>query len=117
MRADLLVSPAMRADLAGCWQNVLDRAEESPGVRGPRVPVVRPRVLAARADIRDLIVALRTAGPVPARGVALADLLISDSAGPLYSGRSPLDLRASIQTAVRGLDPSASMAAELETAD
>lgn len=100
---------------SGRWQNVLGRADRARG--SPQVPMVRPRVLAARAEIRDLIAALRTAGPVPAHGVALADVLISDSASPLYSGRSPLDLRASIRAAVRNLDPSASLAAELETPD
>jgi hypothetical protein len=113
MRADLLVTPATRAELASCWQNVLDRADRARNPYGPRIPVVRPRVQAARPDIRALIDALRATAPVPARGVALADVLLSDSAGPLYSGRSPLDLRSTIQTAIRCLDPSTTIESEL----
>jgi hypothetical protein len=42
---------------------------------------------------------------VPARGVAMASHLLSDAAGPVYSRRSLVDLRAALQEAIRQLDP------------
>ena len=43
---------------------------------------------------------------MPARGVAIATLLLTDGTGPVYLRRSQVDLRAALRTAVACLDPS-----------
>jgi hypothetical protein len=76
---------------------------------GLRIPLQRSRVLAADADIRRLIVALRASAPVPARGVAIARMLLNDGTGPLYNARSTLPLGAAVRDAIRHLNPSAEL--------
>jgi hypothetical protein len=108
VRASLLVEPATRDELADDWQDVCGRAAaQTRTVIDSRVPLVRSRVLAADADIRRMIVALRATGPVPARGVAIASRLLSDGTGPLYNARNGSDLGAAVRDAIRHLDPSA----------
>jgi len=109
MRANLLVEPATRAELAECWLRTLGRAAQARSVAGPRVPLQRSRVFAAHAEIRRMIVALRAQAPVPVRGVAIASVLLSDGTGPLYNARSGLDLRGAVRDAIRHLDPSAQL--------
>jgi hypothetical protein len=67
------------------------------------MPLLRARVVAANAEIRRLIGALRAAAPVSARGVAMARQLLTDGAGPLYNAQSTLDLVATIRAAIRHL--------------
>jgi hypothetical protein len=107
IRADLLVEPARRDGLADCWQGVLDRAVRARGGTDPRVPLSRSRVLAADADIRHMIRALRTSAPVPARGVAIASTLLTDGTGPLYRAQGAPPLEVAVRDAIRRLDPSA----------
>jgi hypothetical protein len=109
IRADLLVTPATRADLADCWQSLLDRAVSARTVTDPRVPLLRSRVRAVDADIRRMIRALRASAPVPARGVAIASTLLTDGTGPLYHAHSAQPLRAAVRDAIRELDPSAEL--------
>jgi len=105
IRADLLVAPATRADLADCWQDLLDRAVRARTVTDPRVPLLRERVRAVDADIRRMIRALRASAPVPARGVASASRLLTDGTGPLYHAHSPQPLRLAVRDAIDQLDP------------
>src|SRR5580765_5634003 len=62
VRAEVLVDPHTRDELAAAWQAVLDEAGRPPELRtsisSSRVPVPRGRVLAAADDIRGLITAL-----------------------------------------------------------
>jgi hypothetical protein len=109
LRAALLVEPGTRDELADCWQNVLGRAGRVRTGTGVRMPLQRSRVLAADADIRRLIVALRASAPVPARGVAIARMLLNDGTGPLYNARSTLPLGAAVRDAIRHLNPSAEL--------
>ena len=86
VRAAMLVAPALRHQLARGWEDVL--THPSRGI----IPVLRSEVLAARDEIHELAAALRMAGPVAPRGVAIANLLLTDGTGPLYSpagGRGP----------------------------
>jgi len=112
VRADQLVEPTARAELADCWQNVLGTATRVGGT-GLRVPVVRSRVLAAEREIRRMIAALRTAAPVPARGVAIARLLLIDGTGPLYNVRSARHLHVAVSEAIRHLNPSTGLGTSL----
>jgi hypothetical protein len=77
-------------------------APTPPGV----VPVARVRVNAATELITDLIDALRCSAPVPARGVALAEGLLTDARGPLYSTWSGEHLMVALAEAARYLAPS-----------
>ena len=65
----------------------------------------RDRVRAAETEIRELAAALRVAQPVPARGVALATLLLTDGISPLYHWPNRADLGAQLREAIHHLDP------------
>jgi hypothetical protein len=69
------------------------------------VPIPADRIVSAEPAIRDLISRLSAPLPVPARGVAMARLLLSDATGPVYSRRSRADLTAEVAAAAAQLDP------------
>jgi len=69
------------------------------------IPVQRSEVLAAQDDINELAAALRCAGPVAPRGVAIANLLLTDGTGPLYNPREGVNLRDQVRIAVHHLQP------------
>jgi len=75
-----------------------------PAVGRPRVPVCRDRVRDSSEELGDLIRRLLAGGPVAARGVALASVLLSDGSGPLYHRASADDVRARVREAVDALD-------------
>jgi hypothetical protein len=103
VRADVLQEPATRLTLADGWAAVLQRADDPRRLMDPRVPVMRSRVRAAEADIRAMIDVLRDSLPVPARGVAIANRLLTDGTGPLYSARNGEYLRAAVRSAIHYL--------------
>ena len=105
VRAAALVAPTYRLALAGDWENLLERARGPQPVAGARVPLARARILAAEDEIGQLVAALRSRLPVPVRGAAMANLLITDGRGPVYNRRSTRDLGAAVREAVRFLDP------------
>jgi hypothetical protein len=98
VRAAMLVAPALRRQLARGWLGLL------PG-RREIIPVLRSEVLAARDDIAELAAALRSPGPVGPRGVALANLLLTDGTGPLYVPREGVSLRDQVRIAIDRLQP------------
>jgi hypothetical protein len=100
VRAAALVVPAYRGAIADRWADILAAKKRR---RSKRLAVERDRVQAAVADIRGLIEALRAHAPVPARGVAIANRLLTDGAGPLYRTGSG-DLGELVRAAVRHLD-------------
>jgi hypothetical protein len=107
LRAQALVQPSMRRLLAGRVRQVLTEATGDDALRflDPRIPVQRDRVVDATDALRSLIERLLLPGPVPARGVAVARLVLTDGAGPLYNPSCPDDLRARVQAAVEQLEP------------
>ena len=107
-RARALVVPAHRQRLASDWDRVVRIALERPATAA-HVPVRRDWIVAAEADIRELQRALLASAPVPARGVAIASILLTDGAGPVYNRDSRVDLRAVVQEAIRHLDPSTAL--------
>ena len=111
VRAVALVAPDARHALARDWEDLLDRARGPQPVLGARVPLPRERILAAENEIRELIASLRANSPVPARGVAMANVLLTDGTGPVYSRRCDRDLRAAVRDAIHHLDPSAELIA------
>jgi hypothetical protein len=117
IRAQEIISPAGRRELAQRWEHVLDLAGRPPVPLTPRGPLRRGRIAAAERDVREMLAVLTGALPVAARGAAMASVLLSDGTGPLHNRRSPLDLGAEVRQATRQLDPSAAGAAGADGAD
>jgi hypothetical protein len=103
-RASALVDLTRRQKLARDWGRLARIARERPAPR-PQIPLRRDRIVAAGPEILELQESLRSALPVPVRGVAMASRLLCDAAGPVYSRRSPVDLRMALQDAIRQMDP------------
>jgi hypothetical protein len=76
-----------------------------PAARLPHVPICRDRVRESSEELEDLIRRLLADGPVAARGVALASILLSDASGPLYHRGSTDDVRARVRETVSALEP------------
>jgi hypothetical protein len=103
LRAQMLVRPRYRRGLARSARRVLTAATQSPFGSRPAVPVCRDRVRDSSAEFADLIGRLLAAGPVAARGVAQASVLVADANGPLYRRASADDLRARVRDAADAL--------------
>ena len=105
VRASQLTTPHERAKVAAGLARVLMHASSlaptPPGV----VPVARGRVNAASEPITDLIDALRCSAPIPARGVAMVEGLLTDACGPLYTTGSGEHLMVALAEAARYLAP------------
>lgn len=114
VRAGMLTEPARRRKLAKFWAALLTRAGDQALHARSWVPVQRSRVLAAEDEIRQLIALLGAALPVPARGVAMANLLLTDGSGPIYDPRSRVDLRAAVRDAIDHLEPSSDFPVAIE---
>jgi len=103
LRAQLLVRPRHRRELARAVGRLLSVAQRRPDAIAMRVPVCRDRVRACEDELGELIRRLQARGPVPARGVAKAGLLLADANGPLYRRSSRDDLRAGVREAADAL--------------
>jgi hypothetical protein len=99
-----LVSPQFRFALASNWQRLLEGARDRPHALAT-VPTRRAEIEALESEMGQVISSLTVPGPVPARGVALASVLISDGAGPLYRGSGLRSLARALQMTVEHLDP------------
>jgi len=109
-RAEHLVSPAARRELARQWENLVTQAVRSPVPRSPRTPLRRGHIVAVEGEIHTLCEALAQTAPVPAQGVAAAGLLLGDGTGPLFNTRAPADLRDELRKVTRQLDPASPLA-------
>jgi hypothetical protein len=129
LRAQTLISPRTRREVAKGAQRLLATAPQAPAtgrsqqpaadrrrvpttarlrtpsVRPLRVPVCRDRVRESAEELGDLIRRLLVDAPVAARGVALATALLSDGSGPIYHRANADDVRARVREAVDALDP------------
>ena len=111
-RARNIVSLRSRRSMAGNWEHVLRVARRaqrarhagSPAPAGA-VPVCADRVVAAEPAIRDLVNRLAAPLPVPARGVAMARVLLTDANSPVYNRRSGVALTDAVAAAAAQLDP------------
>ena len=110
-RAEMLVSLPLRRALAQNWRDLSAQAARASTARNPRVTLCRDRIIAAESDILAMLRALSTSLPVPAQGVALANWLLSDGAGPLYHRSCTTDLAAALARVTELLDPTAELAA------
>jgi hypothetical protein len=83
-RRATLVADHDRRDMARSLRNLIDSARE-PGRTLVRVPVDRPGVLADADLIEELAERIERPGTrVPARGMALVHVLLTDAASPIY---------------------------------
>jgi hypothetical protein len=116
-RARIITALPYRMATAGNWEHLLrvarDRAvrprSRSAAYRSaacdPAVLVCADQIVAASLAIRELMNVLAAPLPVPARGVAMASVLLTDAAGPVYSGHSRVSLTDALSAAVAQLDP------------
>jgi hypothetical protein len=108
VRAAKLARPRTRRMLAESLRRLRRRAEEAASrAASPRVlevPLDHLRPL--HDEIEGLVRRLDAPVPVPARGVALVQLLLSDGAGPVHHVGDPERLRAALIDASGALDPS-----------
>jgi hypothetical protein len=102
LRAQRLLRPAVRRDLAASAERILAAARQ-PSAARLAVPPHRERVAAAAAGLRALIGRLSDPGPVSVRGIAEASILLTDASGPLYSRHSELDLDTGVWHALDAL--------------
>jgi hypothetical protein len=116
VRARQLVSLRERKSVAHSWEHLLRVAYRAPERRATgslaaaaAVPVRAKRIISAEPAIVDLVSRLAAPLPVPARGVAMARLLLSDATGPVYSRRSRADLTTEVEAAAAQLDPAISL--------
>jgi hypothetical protein len=101
LHAQRLQQRAFRARLATALEEAV-RAAERPPVLSARAPVNRTAVRRMAMEIELLAAALRAGGCDP-RGIALANLLVTDGGGPLYGNSSDEGLRAAVNEAGQGL--------------
>jgi hypothetical protein len=103
LRARMLVREPARRDLAQNASRVLAAAMHAPEAGRLPVPVCRDRVRDCSAEFGELIGRLLAPGPVSARGMAKARVLLTDASGPLYHRASADDLRARVRDAADAL--------------
>jgi hypothetical protein len=103
LRAQLLVRPRHRRELGRTMGRLLSTAQQRRYAGAMRVPVCRDRIRACEDELGELIRRLQARGPVPARGVAKAGLLLTDATGPLYRRSNRDDLRARVREAADAL--------------
>jgi hypothetical protein len=110
-RARLLVDPKRRVALAGYWERLMATPPRPAPAQG-RISLPAPcrdRIEVARPELERMVALLRSPHPVPARGVAMANLLLTDGTGPVHNRRNPADLTAEARDVVRYLDPAAEL--------
>ena len=113
VRARDIVSLRRRTATAGNWERLLrvsrqfaDMPPAPPsGARAAAMPVCAGRIAATEPAIRQLISCLSVSLPVPAQGVAMARVLLTDATGPVYNRRSRVSLAAALEDAIAYLDP------------
>jgi hypothetical protein len=91
-----------RTQLAAALRRIA-REEVEPATLGIRLAATRPQVTEAAPEMERLA----APEPVDPHGVALAQELLSDGAGPLYWERSGEDLGERLRQTTAALEPAA----------
>ncbi|HLY36211.1 MAG TPA: hypothetical protein VKU35_05835 [Candidatus Limnocylindria bacterium] len=102
LRARTLVGQRTRVEVARALRRVQRDARRGHGPLDPTIPICRARVLECQEQVDELVERLTQPGPVQARGVALARLLVVDGSGPLYA-RPGVSLERTIEAAIQAL--------------
>jgi len=105
-RAQVLVSPVMRRELVDSWEHLLVQARRSPVMRDPRAPFNRQAIVQCECDIQEMLRALLSPLPIPARGMAMARWLLRNGAGPVYNRHRSGELGATLRQTIAQLDAS-----------
>ena len=113
-RAQTLVSPESRDQLATCLHDLVDRSDRPAWGLSTRVPVCRDRIIAADREVRELAAALTGPTAPAVRGVAMASVLLTDGVGPLYNRRAGNDLGAALRAATSAKPSPVSAAASAD---
>lgn len=100
-RADQLHSEKPRRKIAGALRRAVDEADRPASLRAC-VPVSHS-VRAVRAPLLILAARLETDPAVGIRGVALANMLVTDSTSPLFGSSTVDELEAATDAALEGL--------------
>lgn len=88
LRARQLTGSSSRVAIATTIHHLLDAADEPLEAwrgRGPRPPLQREAILAARSDLLAIADRLSSAAPVTPRTAALAAQLVWDAGSPIYA--------------------------------
>lgn len=105
-RARALLRADTRLELAASLGRLAAGAAPR-GALGSRLSASGAATDGARRDLERLAERLQEPGPVSPRGVALAQELLSDGAGPLFWTQSGDDLGARVRLAIAALEPHA----------
>jgi hypothetical protein len=105
IRAGMLVDPDRRNELANQWLQLLAFQRSSRPLPVSHVPRARLHIQTAEAAIAALAQALRIQQPVPVRGVALAEVLLTDGCGPVFNVDARRSLVEMVRDAIWHLDP------------
>jgi len=119
VRAQDIVSLRRRMTTAANWERLLRVAQAAQaarqsasgppaprwGARPAAMPVCTRQIVAAEPAIRELVSCLSVPLPVPAQGVAMARVLLTDATGPVYNARSRVSLATALDAAITYLDP------------
>jgi len=73
-------------------------------MRDPRVPFNRQAIIERESDIHEMLNALLTSLPVPARGPAMASWLLRDGTGPIYNRHRSGELGPTLRETITQLD-------------
>ena len=97
LRAQSLISPRHRVDLARRFRALLRAAGRPVHPFDPTLPVPT-QVLLVQELIDEVLELLESVEPIDARGVARLELLLRDGGGPLYGATvHAVDLRRSLE--------------------
>ena len=105
LRARQLTDLSRRRSIADALHRLVRQAHQGVPPSYVRVIPCRGRVAAASEELSRLAASLAEPGPVAARGVAQAWILLTDGTGPLYNSSSPASLQAHAVSAAENLRP------------
>jgi hypothetical protein len=88
LRARQLIAPATRTLVAGELRQLVEAAQDGGPSGGPRPPLRRAAVLAAKDDLAAIAERLGDGEEIDPQAVALAALLVWDLGSPVYSARA-----------------------------
>lgn len=105
LRARRITALSRRRSIANALRRVVREAHQGTQPSYVRIMPCRGRVAAASGELSRLAAALAQPGPVAARGVAQAWILLTDGTGPLYNPSSQASLEALAVSAAENLRP------------